>query len=81
MNEELELQLLELNNELVTLLDWFAWYDTQPTQHDRDIRLRGSSDIDLLSLDLAAEEKKVRIKELRKEIKDLKKKYYEGSDK
>lgn len=62
-------QLIEYQNELSELLAWFDWYDIQMIQYQRDIRMNGSSHIDISNLDDEALMKANRIKELRKLIK------------
>lgn len=57
--------LTDIENELVVLYQWFNWYDTQNIQYNRDLRLYGSSSIDLSELDQEAVAKAARIKELK----------------
>lgn len=58
-------ELFEMQDELANLLSWFKKYDVQCMQYARDIRLNGSSEIDIASLDNQAEINKARITELR----------------
>lgn len=61
-DNEIELADAELNS----LYEWFKWYDTQTIQYNRDIRLYGTSKINIEKLDKLAVENAARIKELNK---------------
>lgn len=54
------------NEELSKLNEWFMWYDTQIIQYNRDIRLYGTSEINIELLDKLAVKNAARIKELKK---------------
>lgn len=58
-------------DELSDLLSWFKQYDVQCMQYQRDIRVHGTSDIDIASLDEQAIINAQRIKDLREELFSL----------
>jgi len=70
MDKEKEELRNEYALELNDLKNWFDWYDTQVMQYQRDLRLNGSSTIDLISLDALALKNATRIKELKELIEE-----------
>lgn len=58
-------KIIEIQNELSALENWFKKYDIQAIQYQRDIRTKGNSNIDIITLDNEAYDKAKKIKELR----------------
>ena len=54
------------DREIAELKEWFAWYDNQICQYQRDIRLGKEFDKNITELDAEAAEKQARIRDLQK---------------
>ena len=68
-DEALEAAVSEADSEdaeLDELYAWFEWYDNQVSQYLRAIRLGEEFDKDISELDVLAEQKQNRIRELRR---------------
>lgn len=62
------LELKDAEKELVSLEEWFKWYDTQNIQYQRSQRLKKKYDIDISYLDGEAEKNAEKIKNLRNKL-------------
>jgi hypothetical protein len=61
-------QAAELQAELDSLYAWFKWYDTQIAQYQRCLRTGEQYDKDIVALDVEAQQKQLRIREIRQII-------------
>ena len=64
-------EIIEINNQLEKLYGWFTWYDTQVMQYNRDLRTKGTSDINIAELDLQAINKANEINMARSKIAEI----------
>ena len=61
-------EINKVKKEITELETWFKKYDIQVMQYQRDLRVKGKSDIDIVALDIEAYENAAKIKELRNYI-------------
>jgi len=63
--------IIQYINQISANQGWFTWYDTQVMQYNRDLRTKGTSDINIAELDLQAINKANEINMARRKIAEI----------